>query len=83
MPDPRKGERVILVTQREGAARGDFVAYARSKGISELMFPAEVVVLERLPLLGSGKIDFAAVAKFARERDASSVSVERPITKMS
>ncbi len=83
LPDSRKGERVILVTQREGAARGDFVAYARSKGISELMFPAEVVVLERLPLLGSGKIDFAAVAKFARERDASSVSVERPITKMS
>jgi acyl-[acyl-carrier-protein]-phospholipid O-acyltransferase/long-chain-fatty-acid--[acyl-carrier-protein] ligase len=82
LPDSRKGERVILVTQRPGAARGDFVAYARRKGMSELMFPAEVVVVERLPLLGSGKIDFAAVTKFVRERDATSASAERPITKM-
>ena len=81
LPDPRKGERVILVTQHQGATRSDFMAYARMKGMSELMFPAEVVVVDRLPLLGSGKIDFAAVTKFVRERVASSTPDAQPITK--
>ena len=70
LPDPRKGERVILVTQQKGAARSDFIAYARMKGLSELMIPSEVIVVDRLPLLGSGKIDFAGVTKFVRERSA-------------
>ncbi len=70
LPDPRKGERVILVTQHKSAARSDFIAYARMKGLSELMIPSEVIVVDRLPLLGSGKIDFAGVTKFVRERAA-------------
>ncbi len=81
LPDPRKGERVILVTQHRGATRSDFVAGARMKGMSELMIPAEVMVVERLPLLGSGKIDFAAVTKFVREREAASMKEAAPITK--
>ena len=39
--DDRKGERLILVTDKPGATRADFIAYARSKHASELMFPAE------------------------------------------
>jgi acyl-[acyl-carrier-protein]-phospholipid O-acyltransferase/long-chain-fatty-acid--[acyl-carrier-protein] ligase len=75
VPDLRKGERLILFTQREDATRSEFMSFARSKGASELMVPAEVVVMERLPVLGSGKIDNVALTKHARERAAEKSTV--------
>ena len=71
IPDARKGERLIMVTDKHGAIRSDFMAYARSKHASELMFPAEVIVLDKLPMLGSGKVDNLAVAKFVSEQAAA------------
>ncbi len=71
LPDDRKGERLILVTDKHGATRADFQAYARSKHASELMNPAEVIVLDKLPLLGSGKPDLMALQKFVREQAAA------------
>ncbi|MBI5013536.1 MAG: AMP-binding protein, partial [Methylocystis sp.] len=66
--DPRKGERIVLITQRKDATRADFQAYAKAKGASDLMIPAEIMIVEQVPLLGSGKLDFAAVTKMVRER---------------
>ncbi len=43
----------------------------RSKHASELTFPAEVVILEKLPMLGSGKVDQLAIDKFVREQAAA------------
>ena len=63
VPDARKGERLVLVTDKHGATRSDFQAYARSKHASELMMPAEIIVLDKMPLLGSGKVDQLAVAE--------------------
>jgi acyl-[acyl-carrier-protein]-phospholipid O-acyltransferase/long-chain-fatty-acid--[acyl-carrier-protein] ligase len=71
VPDVRKGERLILVTDKHGATRADFQAYARSQHASELMMPAEVIMLDKLPLLGSGKVDFIALQKFVREQVAA------------
>jgi acyl-[acyl-carrier-protein]-phospholipid O-acyltransferase / long-chain-fatty-acid--[acyl-carrier-protein] ligase len=71
VPDARKGERLILVTDKQGATRSEFLAYARAKHASELMFPAEVVILDKLPLLGSGKVDNLAITKFVREQAAA------------
>jgi acyl-[acyl-carrier-protein]-phospholipid O-acyltransferase / long-chain-fatty-acid--[acyl-carrier-protein] ligase len=70
-PDARKGERLVLVTQKKDATRSEFQAYAKSKGASDLMIPAEVVVLDKLPVLGTGKIDMVGVAKLVKERAAS------------
>jgi len=72
-PDPRKGERLVLVTQQKGATRGEFQAYAKAKGASDLMVPAEVVVMEKIPVLGTGKIDMVGVAKLVRERATMAV----------
>ena len=52
-----------MVTDKHGATRAEFMAYARSKHASELMLPAEVIVLDKLPMLGSGKVDQLAIAK--------------------
>jgi acyl-[acyl-carrier-protein]-phospholipid O-acyltransferase/long-chain-fatty-acid--[acyl-carrier-protein] ligase len=71
VPDPRKGERLIMVTDKHGATRADFMAYARGKHAAELMFPAEVIVLDKLPLLGSGKVDQLSIDKFVREQAAA------------
>jgi acyl-[acyl-carrier-protein]-phospholipid O-acyltransferase/long-chain-fatty-acid--[acyl-carrier-protein] ligase len=71
VPDARKGERLIMVTQRKGATRPEFQAFARAHGASELMTPAEVVYMEKLPLLGSGKVDNMAVNRLVKERFAA------------
>jgi acyl-[acyl-carrier-protein]-phospholipid O-acyltransferase/long-chain-fatty-acid--[acyl-carrier-protein] ligase len=73
-PDPRKGERMVMFTQRKDASRADFLAFAKSKGAADLMVPAEVIAVEHMPLLGSGKIDYGAVGRLARERAAESAA---------
>jgi len=70
-PDARKGERLVLVTQKKGATRSEFQTFAKSKGASDLMVPAEVVYLDKVPVLGTGKIDMVGVAKLVKERAAS------------
>jgi acyl-[acyl-carrier-protein]-phospholipid O-acyltransferase/long-chain-fatty-acid--[acyl-carrier-protein] ligase len=70
-PDPRKGEKTILFTEHAGASRGDFIAFARTRGATELMYPAQVVVVDEIPLLGSGKIDYPAVGRMAVEMAAA------------
>jgi len=60
-----------MVTDRQGATRSEFMVYARSKHASELMLPAEVVVLDKLPMLGSGKVDQLAIEKFVKEQAAA------------
>jgi acyl-[acyl-carrier-protein]-phospholipid O-acyltransferase/long-chain-fatty-acid--[acyl-carrier-protein] ligase len=67
--DSRKGERIVLATQQADANRADFLAFAKARGASELTVPAEFMIVESLPLLGSGKLDFAAVDRLVRDRD--------------
>ena len=67
VPDARKGERLILFTQKPGATRADFIAFARSRHASELMIPSDIVVMEKLPLLGTGKADLVSIGKLAKE----------------
>jgi len=68
VPDARKGERLILVTTKKDPVRSELIQFARSRGASEMMVPAEVLIVEKLPLLGSGKIDYPALQKFVAER---------------
>ena len=65
VPDARKGERIVMLTEQIGATRRALQLHARSVGAAELMLPAELRVVERVPLLGSGKPDFKAAALLA------------------
>lgn len=76
LPDARKGERLVLVTQQKDATRAAFQAFAKSRGAADLMIPAEVVVVPAVPVLGSGKLDFAGIARLVKERAASPAPVE-------
>jgi hypothetical protein len=45
--DPRKGERVVLVTQQKDATRGEFQIFAKSKGASDLIARASLTSMPR------------------------------------
>ena len=66
VPDARKGERLILITEAENATRADLLAFAKSRNAMELMVPAEVRIVAKVPVLGSGKVDLVTVAKMVR-----------------
>ena len=76
VPDPRKGERLVMVTERHDASRSAFQGYAKAQGASDLMIPAEVVTMDHLPLLGSGKVDLVTLDR-SRVRLASSSGAAR------
>ena len=69
-PDPKRGERVILATTKPGATRAEVQAWMKAKGASEIMHPSSIVVLDAIPLLGSGKTNYVALAKALSEEDA-------------
>jgi acyl-[acyl-carrier-protein]-phospholipid O-acyltransferase/long-chain-fatty-acid--[acyl-carrier-protein] ligase len=75
VPDARKGERLVLVTQQKDATRGALQTFAKARGAADLMIPSEVVVLEKLPLLGSGKVDQLSVVKLVRARATDTPAV--------
>ncbi|MET1410787.1 acyl-[ACP]--phospholipid O-acyltransferase [Roseibium sp. HPY-6] len=67
--DPRKGEKLILITECPTANRADFLEAAKARGAQDLMIPAEVRTVPAVPVLGSGKIDFAGVTKLVNDSD--------------
>ena len=68
LPDDKKGEQVILLTQEKSASREQLLAYAREAGISELYIPKTIIHVELIPLLGTGKTDYVATKQLASER---------------
>jgi acyl-[acyl-carrier-protein]-phospholipid O-acyltransferase/long-chain-fatty-acid--[acyl-carrier-protein] ligase len=65
LPDPRKGEQIILLTDAKDCNREDILAWARNHGVPELSVPRKVILVDEIPVLGTGKIDYGAVQKKA------------------
>lgn len=61
VPDPRKGERLILVTDRRDAEVARLSEWARDHGAPELAVPKRIVKVRELPVLGTGKTDYVAI----------------------
>lgn len=70
LPDAKKGEKIVLMTTQETADRNAFQRFAKAQGATELMIPAEIAIVKAVPLLGSGKPDYRAVADLARATNA-------------
>ena len=64
-PDARKGERLVLVTDRLDAAIAPLLAHAQATGAPELTVPRKIVRAPEIPVLGTGKTDYVAVQKLA------------------
>ncbi len=67
VPDARRGERIILMTTAPDLTRAALQAHGRERGVTELMIPAEILRMDELPLLGSGKVDFTKARGIALE----------------
>lgn len=63
VPDAKKGEQVVLLTTHQNADRSAIVQYAKEHRMTELMIPKIIQVIDNMPLLGTGKIDYPALAK--------------------
>jgi acyl-[acyl-carrier-protein]-phospholipid O-acyltransferase/long-chain-fatty-acid--[acyl-carrier-protein] ligase len=66
-PDPRKGEQLLLVTDKTEASKDDLLAHARREGFPDLWVPKEILVVPAVPVLASGKIDLQATVEMARQ----------------
>lgn len=58
LPDGRKGEKIILYSLQKTASREALRAHYSQTRQSMLALPSELVIVDKLPLLGSGKIDY-------------------------
>jgi acyl-[acyl-carrier-protein]-phospholipid O-acyltransferase/long-chain-fatty-acid--[acyl-carrier-protein] ligase len=58
IPDEKKGEQLILVTENKEAQRQEITEYVRKQGLSELGLPKKIIYVDKVPLLGTGKIDY-------------------------
>jgi len=65
MPDGRKGEQIVLVTDAQEARRLDMVGWAQNHGVAEITVPRRVVLAATIPLLATGKTDYVSVQKLA------------------
>jgi len=68
--DAKKGERLVLVTDRQDADAPALLAYAKSVGAPELAVPRRILKLGEVPMLGTGKTDYVAIQHIA-ETDAN------------
>jgi acyl-[acyl-carrier-protein]-phospholipid O-acyltransferase/long-chain-fatty-acid--[acyl-carrier-protein] ligase len=65
VPDPRKGETLVLVTEKDDPDLQEVRAWAKENGVAELMLPRKVVSVEELPVLGTGKLNYGALDELA------------------
>lgn len=68
--DGRKGEKLVLVTDSPTAERAGLLAYARQEGVPELWVPRAILRIDAIPVLGSGKADYAAAQRLVEERNS-------------
>ncbi|WP_054112040.1 AMP-binding protein [Brevundimonas sp. AAP58] len=59
--DSKKGEKLVLVTDRGDADITRLTEWAREHGAPELAIPKKIVRVGELPVLGTGKTDYVAI----------------------
>lgn len=71
VPDARKGEKLVLLTTEKTVVRDQFQRHVKARGLSELNVPAEILLVDSIPLLGSGKPDYVSATKLVQEKLAA------------
>jgi acyl-[acyl-carrier-protein]-phospholipid O-acyltransferase/long-chain-fatty-acid--[acyl-carrier-protein] ligase len=64
LPDPRKGEQILLLTDSERAERAELMARAQEEGFGEVYLPKRIVRIPAMPLLATGKVNYSAVMEW-------------------
>ncbi len=61
LPDSGKGEKIILFAAGSTVSLQDMRDYLASNGYSMLWCPSKIIMINELPLLGSGKTDYVSL----------------------
>ena len=67
VPDPKRGEQLVMVTEQAAADKASVLQAARAAGLPELFVPRLLVQVDHLPLLSTGKVDYVSVMRVALE----------------
>nr|WP_223192834.1 AMP-binding protein [Paenibacillus sedimenti] len=67
VPDPKKGERIVIYHNDPNAHIQHVKEFMKQQGHSPIYMPSELRYVEKLPLLGSGKIDYVSIKKMAQQ----------------
>ncbi|MBP2626040.1 MAG: Acyl-(acyl-carrier-protein)--phospholipid O-acyltransferase [Firmicutes bacterium] len=65
LPDQRKGEKIVLYTMEKNASKQMLREFMSQTKQSMLAMPGEVFIVDKLPLLGSGKTDYVTLKAMA------------------
>jgi len=66
-PDAKRGEQLVLVTDRKDGSRPALIAAARDEGLPEIFVPRAIVSVDAIPVLGNGKVDYVGVMSLAAD----------------
>ena len=67
VPDPKRGEQLVLITEHADASRAALATGARDAGLPEIFVPRSIVPVPHVPILGTGKIDYVSAGQMAIE----------------
>ncbi len=71
IPDKRKGEQIILISDCADANRADMVSFAKNHGVVQLAVPSKVLHVDSIPILGTGKVNYGQVMHMVNDLLAS------------
>ncbi len=63
--DDKKGERLVLITDKTDADVSHLTTWAKENGAPVLAIPKKILKVEVVPVLGSGKTDYVTLQKMA------------------
>ncbi|MCG8426718.1 MAG: AMP-binding protein, partial [Chromatiales bacterium] len=70
LPDSKKGEKVLLLFAGE-ITQSELKSIIDQSALNPLMRPAELIPVDAIPKLGSGKSDFSRAKQIAMEKQAA------------
>jgi acyl-[acyl-carrier-protein]-phospholipid O-acyltransferase/long-chain-fatty-acid--[acyl-carrier-protein] ligase len=79
LPDPKKGERLVLLTEHADVQRSQLTATAREMGLPEIFVPRTILQVKSIPLLGTGKIDYVEAARLCSQSDIAQPNYEQAV----
>lgn len=66
IPDKKRGEKIILLTTNFTGTKDEIIKAIKDRGFPEIMVPNKLMAVDTIPLLGTGKVDYATAQKMAR-----------------
>ncbi len=64
-PDPKKGEQLVLLTTQKEAT-SQYIAQ-NAEGVASISLPRKLLIVDKIPVLGSGKTDYFAAAELVEQ----------------